>query len=475
MRTLIITLFLFANFLSADADFYNIKTDSTGTYQYNGLTEKGLDSLKKLRDDLRTRFQLFDNEFKSLKNTHHALTVSRLFAGNAFIYGPPGGAKSAIVEWMFKGEIEPAFQLQLHQMMTEQAFVGGQNFEKAKEGTFELNTKGSLADFRVALIDEVEKGNPAALSALLSLLNERKILAGSKVIDAKTETVFATSNSNLAELSEQFQANGQGSTAPALLNRFQFKCLVYNWLSASDQAELDDRRQIKRRLKALSKACPDSIATNEVFLAPPKIDFEQLRDFADILMDTDDNFAVFYRDLVSVMREQTNKAVRESEARQQKSRFAEPFVYFPSCDYTERLRQQIPEIVMYSAFIDFLLSDLADDKNLVSSTKKTIKLGPLSLWRAHLIMTTVGPGSVALTVGDDDKFNIEFKMSIDESKLRDNREVKLITNLKEEQERFRSEYLRTIQSYQDSIATAAKYTKADCEDGSDFEHQIQRR
>ncbi len=477
MKYLSIMFFLLSNLLHAESQMVQLfKVKAEGkTYAYDGLTDDGLKVIKKLRDDLRTRFQLFDNEFKSLKNTHHALTVARLFQGNAFLYGPPGGAKSAIVEWMFKGENGQAFQLQLHQMMTEQAFVGGQNFEKAKEGVFEVNTEGSLADYPVALIDEVEKGNPAALSALLSLLNERKVLAGNKVIKAKTETVFATSNSNLPELSAQFQANGQGSTAPALLNRFQFKCFVYNWLSAADQSALDARRDQKRRLQALAHGCPEAIAKSEVFLDPPKVDFAQMRLLANVMMETDAGFKVAYRNLAEAMRLETNKAVCESEERHKKSRYDEPFVYFPSCDYTERLRQQIPEVVMYSAFIDFLLSNLADDEYLVKATKKPFTLGTLSLWRAHLVMTTVGPGDVKLIFNQDGKADLEFNMTINEATLRDHREGQLLKNLKEEQDRFKRTFLSLVSDSQQSIAAASKYSKSlNVDDGGDFELRIQR-
>ncbi len=477
MKYLSIMFFLLSNLLHAEpkmVQLFKVKTER-GTYAYDGLTDDGLEVIKKLRDDLRTRFQLFDNEFKSLKNTHHALTVARLFQGNAFLYGPPGGAKSAIVEWIFKGEKEQAFQLQLHQMMTEQAFVGGQNFEKAKEGIFEVNTKGSLADYRVALIDEMEKGNPAALSALLSLLNERKVFAGNKVIKAKTETVFATSNSNLPELSAQFEANGQGTTAAALLNRFQFKCFVYNWLSAGDQTVLDARRDQKRRLQALSHGCPEAMNKNEIFLDPPKVDFAQMRLLANVMMDTDASFKVAYRNLAEAMRLETNKAVCESEERHKKSRYDEPFVYFPSCDYTERLRQQIPEVVMYSAFIDFLLSNLADDKHLVTATKRPFELGILSLWRAHLVMTTVGPGEVKLVFNNEGKADLEFNMTINESTLRDHRERQLLKNLKEEQERFKRAFLSLVSGSQQSIAAASKYSRnTNVNDGGEFELRIQQ-
>ena len=169
------------------------------TFAFRGLTPEGLAALRQARDIVRGRDRIFENEFRNLTTIHHAGLVARLFKGNMFLYGPPGGAKSAFVNWLMKGEPESPYKLQLHQMITEQAFTGGQNFEAAKAGRFEINTKGNLANFVVALIDETEKGNPAALSALLSLLNEREVLAGNQPVKARLETLFATSNANLRD------------------------------------------------------------------------------------------------------------------------------------------------------------------------------------------------------------------------------------------------------------------------------------
>lgn len=427
------------------------------TFEFRGLTPQGLTALKKARDVIRERARLFSSELRNLDTVHHAGLVARLFKGNMFLYGPPGGAKSAFVNWLMKGESESPYKLQLHQMITEQAFTGGQNFEAAKEGRFQINTKGSLADYTLALIDEAEKGNPAALSSLLSLLNEREILAGNQVIKARLETLFATSNANLPEIFQQFVENGQGSTAPALLNRFQFKAFIYNWLSPRDQAVLDQRRQRRRYLKSLAETNPE-VLKDEVFLEPKQLDWASLRQLAHAMFEPSPLFMTVYREFVNDMREQTNRAIRESEERRQNNHLDEPFVYFPSADYTERLRQQIPEIVLMSAFVDFMMSPLANDTALAQVTQKQIWLDPLSLWRASLAMTTIGPGESKLKFdpGGEQKLDIDFDWSIDLSTSRDKREELLIQNLKAEQERFRRTFLKHIASVQGQIELRAR-------------------
>lgn len=422
------------------------------TFEYKGLTPEGLQAIKTARDSLRSRARLFQNEFRNLDTIHHATLVARMSKGNMFLYGPPGGAKSAIVNWLMKGESEPAFKLQLHQMITEQAFTGGQNFEAAKEGRFQINTKGSLADYVIALIDETEKGNPAALSALLSLLNEREVLAGNQVIQARLETLFATSNANLPEIFQQFLENGQGSTAPALLNRFQFKSFVYNWLSPSDQAYLDARKERQRYLKAIAEVEPRALE-DEVFLQPEKLNWAEIRQLAQTVFKLSPNFLPAYREFVNDMREQTHRAIRESEEKHQQNQLDEPFVYFPSADYTERLRQQIPEIVLMSAFLDFLLSPLADDSQIEAMTSKAIQIDFLSLWRGFLAMTTLGPGQTKLILdtNSDQKVDIDFGWTLESSTARDRREERLIQNLKSEQERFRRAFLKQVNKIQEVI------------------------
>ena len=427
------------------------------TFEFRGLSPQGLQAMRQARDVIRERARLFDNELRNLGTVHHAGMVSRLFKGNMFLYGPPGGAKSAFVNWLMKGEHESPYKLQLHQMITEQAFTGGQNFEAAKEGRFEINTKGSLTDHTVALIDETEKGNPAALSSLLSLLNEREVLAGNQVIKARLETLFATSNANLPEIFQQFVENGQGSTAPALLNRFQFKAFIYNWLNPRDQAVLDQRRQRRRYLKALAETSPE-VLKDEVFLEPKELDWPAMRQLAHSIFEPSPLFMTVYREFVNDMREQTNRAIKESEERHKNNHLDEPFVYFPSADYTERLRQQIPEIILMSAFVDFMMSPLANDATLAQLTQKQIWLDPLSLWRGFLVMTTIGPGETKLKFdpNSQQKVDLDFDWAIDPSSARDKREELLIQNLKAEQERFRRTFLKHLASVQGQIELRAR-------------------
>ena len=123
-------------------------------------------SLKRARDAVRERVRIFEGKFRNMGMIHRAGMVARLTKGNMFLYGPPGGAKSLFVDWLFSGEIEKSYKLQLHQMVTEQAFLGKQTFEN---GRFDIDIDSGLTVYETALIDEVDKGNPAALRLFAEL------------------------------------------------------------------------------------------------------------------------------------------------------------------------------------------------------------------------------------------------------------------------------------------------------------------
>ena len=402
--------------------------------QYQGLKPKGLKALRKARDTVRERFKIFATKFRNMEMIHKTGTVARLTRKNMFLYGPPGGAKSSFVNWLFSGEATDPYKLQLHQMVNESAFLGKQTFEN---GRFDIDTDSGLAEHEVALLDEIDKGNPSALAVLMSLLNERKLLLGHTVLDARLESAFSTGNAILPEIIQQFLENGQAATAPALLNRFQHKAFVYNWLGLEDQKILDQYYEKKMYMEDLVDAYPE-LREDKIFLDPPMINWSELRQLSR-MFELSPAYWVSSRTFVDQLRSLNNRAVRESELSHQQDHLDEPYVYFPSADYNERLREEIAKSVRMSAFLDFLLSKWANDEYLESVTAQPIVLDYLSLWRSSLMLTTIGPGEIRLTYNPDSGqgIDIDFGHSIDASTTRDKREEWMVENLKKEQERFR--------------------------------------
>lgn len=425
---------------------------------YRGLSKAGIEALKKARKALKSRSVLFENEFRGLSTVDHAATVARIYETHMFIYGPPGGAKSGLVNFFLRGEPNPPFKLQLHQMITEQALIGGQDFEAAKRGIFKINTEGSLASYHVALFDEIEKANPGVLALLLTLLNEKEVLIGGQTVKAQLESLFSTSNANLPEFVQQFVENGQGSTAPALLNRFPFKAFVYNWLPLEDQKHLDDRRAHRTYLKALARSHP-AVLQDEVFLNPEFVDWETLRELALATTQLSELSATFWREITEDLRAETIKDVRASQERHHNNPLDEPFVYMPSADLTERLREQMTEVIIVSTFLDLLKSPIPDEAIVSQLAEKRLELDPLSIWRAYLSATTIGPGRAHLQFdpANNQQLDIDYGWPFDPSSARDLREEGLIKNIKMEQERFRRIFLKHLEALKREVALASRF------------------
>lgn len=470
--SLILSTILLSSSLSYNADLCEaeryISFDKNG--KYSGLTEYSKNLIKSTHDLLQRRKELFARNFQQFDSIFHAAHTNRLAKGNMFIYGPPGGAKSKFIKWLFSQEPEPAFELQMHQMMTEQAFVGGQNFDAARAGRFEINTSGSLADFRVALIDEIDKGNPAALAALLSLLNERQVLAGNKVYQSRLETIFSTSNANMYEMQQQFAENGLRSTASALLNRFTSIAFIPNWLPKSDQALID--KQYITLLDSLFMPCPQEY--EEVSSQPLSLDWEGLRKLAQYILRPTAEYYSVSRELFETLREQTSAAVesfKNGETNLYSSEEALP--YYPTAEYTERLRQRINDLIIMSLFLDILMSPIAENVQKLEKTLKALPfhrlpIGPLSLWRSYVSVTTITFGMPKLlfptAANQLESIDMDFGnffASKDGLKLnykaKDKREEQNILHITQEQQRFRTALLKTIKNHKQITKEAADF------------------
>jgi MoxR-like ATPase len=94
-------------------------------------------------------------------------------------------------------------------------YFGGLDIEKLKTGKIYHNTEGSLVESEFGFIDEIFDANDFTLRALLSLLNERRLIRGVQNVEAQIHTVIAATNYlRISEVTE------------AILDRFLFKAIV---------------------------------------------------------------------------------------------------------------------------------------------------------------------------------------------------------------------------------------------------------
>lgn len=102
------------------------------------------------------------------------LGISLLARENAFLLGPPGTAKSAIVR-AFSDGIEDGknFEYLLTRFTEPNEIFGPFDIRKLKEGDLVTNTDGMLPEASMIFLDEIFNANSAILNSLLMALNEK--------------------------------------------------------------------------------------------------------------------------------------------------------------------------------------------------------------------------------------------------------------------------------------------------------------
>ncbi len=460
----------------------HIKVDLENDGAYQGLTQKGIELIQESREALDSRLKIFAQRVLGMPTIHHAAMVARLTNFHMFLYGPKGGAKTMFVEEMFKADHaidKDAFRLQLHQMMNEQPLVGGQTLESAKNVDYEIKTEGTMVESKLASLDELDKGNPILYGPLLSILNEGKVLAGQKEIEALVQTVFATSNANLPEFLEILENSDLKSTAQAFLNRFQFKVMVYNWLPKEQQKILDEAKRQKSYVESVAKSYPELKKKSKYFVEYDKVEWRKLSELAEQVFEITPDLQAVYLDFIEKYKISVSERVKESQKDFMSNKLERGYPYFPAADLSERLRGQFYDIIKASAMIDFLKSDLSSAENLAKITQERIKLGPSSLWRAYLGATTLTQGDVKLALrieGEKPVISIDFDFDLVAQKklARDLREEGMFEDIAFEQTTFKRLLENELASAQDLYSNVAKFAlKPDkLKESDDFELRL---
>lgn len=102
------------------------------------------------------------------------LGISLLARENAFLLGPPGTAKSAIVRALSNGvEDGKNFEYLLTRFTEPNEIFGPFDIRKLKEGDLVTNTEGMMPEASMVFLDEIFNANSAILNSLLMALNEK--------------------------------------------------------------------------------------------------------------------------------------------------------------------------------------------------------------------------------------------------------------------------------------------------------------
>ncbi|MGC9136119.1 AAA family ATPase [Caldivirga sp.] len=148
---------------------------------------KGIENIRSLYLKLNSMFYKYSNEVTGI-------LMSTLARENYLLIGPPGTAKTTLVYVLSKLLNARWFYRQLTKFTDLEEILGPIDVAKLLEGKVERIYVNSIVESDFALLDEIFNASSAILNTLLSLLNERVVYDGDKVIPVKTWTVFGSSN-----------------------------------------------------------------------------------------------------------------------------------------------------------------------------------------------------------------------------------------------------------------------------------------
>ncbi|QDT32155.1 AAA family ATPase [Thalassoglobus polymorphus] len=122
------------------------------------------------------------------------LAVSLVGRENLFLMGPPGTAKSALVNHLAARIQGKSFDYLLTRFTEPNELFGPFDIRKLREGELITNKEGMLPEADLIFLDELLNANSAVLNSLLMALNERIFRRGRETIQMPMLMVVGASN-----------------------------------------------------------------------------------------------------------------------------------------------------------------------------------------------------------------------------------------------------------------------------------------
>jgi len=155
---------------------------------------------------------VIEDAFVGRREAVNLLGVGALCREHVLLLGPPGTAKTRLVERFCRLLDTQPFSYLLTRFTEPAEIFGPINVEAfQKKSRYEVNTEGMLPQARIAFLDEVFQGSSAILNTLLTLINERTFRDGRLDSDGSTPLLSVIGSSNeipnepaLAAFSDRF-------------------------------------------------------------------------------------------------------------------------------------------------------------------------------------------------------------------------------------------------------------------------------
>lgn len=113
---------------------------------------------------------------------------------NLFLHGPPGTAKSALIQDLARRIDGHVFDYLLTRFTEPNELFGPFDIRKLREGELVTNTEGMLPEAALVFLDELLNANSAILNSLLMVLNERVFRRGRETRSLPLVMVVGASN-----------------------------------------------------------------------------------------------------------------------------------------------------------------------------------------------------------------------------------------------------------------------------------------
>src|SRR3979409_406563 len=110
------------------------------------------------------------------------MTVSAIAGEHMVIVGPPGTAKSAMIDMFSKLIDARYFEYLLTRFTEPNELFGPVDIRAFREGSYTRRTQSMLPEAEIVFLDEIFKSNSAILNSLLTVLAERKYTNGAQTM-----------------------------------------------------------------------------------------------------------------------------------------------------------------------------------------------------------------------------------------------------------------------------------------------------